>query len=79
MEQQIEKSAEKKEDSSKTYALRVVCQQNSMFIPFKEDELNIVKFPEKGIFSYSFCDISTTYNVSMVTLLIFFSGKCFRH
>lgn len=35
-------------EEEKTYILRIVCQNKSQFISFKESELNITKFPEKG-------------------------------
>lgn len=35
-------------EEEKTYIVRIVCQNKSLFITFKESELNITKFPEKG-------------------------------
>lgn len=35
-------------EEEKTYIVRIVCQNKSLFVTFKESELNITKFPEKG-------------------------------
>ncbi|XP_031617244.1 uncharacterized protein LOC116337077 [Contarinia nasturtii] len=34
-------------EEENTYILRIICQSKSLFVPFKESELNITKFPEK--------------------------------
>lgn len=50
----------------KKYIVRVVCQNKNRFIPFKEEELDTKKFPEKSeqtckqyamatIFHFAFC------------------------
>lgn len=38
----------KNEEIENKYIVRVVCQNKSRFIPFKEEELDTKKFPEKG-------------------------------
>lgn len=36
------------EGVGKKYIVRIMCQNKFLFVEFSEDELNILRFPEKG-------------------------------
>lgn len=42
-------TGENEKELEKTYIVRVVCENKSMFVKFTENELNVRRFSEKGM------------------------------
>lgn len=66
----MEQDFDNNNENGKVYVVRVICQNKSLFIPFKEEELDVVEFPKKGMIQQQLSILKTSKSFNYVYYLI---------